>query len=667
MSSELESRYGRDEWGAELVQAMATAITVRRLYPAEHPSCLRALERLVNALEPFYGDKGSACVESDEGKLLVNGEEAQGATDLTSWLSEQFRRRLIKGIVIDAQVEPTALVELSGLLGGRIQGMTLEDLRKRLEDASGEHVRVLESAYSRDVTDGSIDKVMAGHEWLLAMTHTAASLVLPPEAQALVHRLESMNEGENADEEVDMVAMIAQCAAERFGDAVPDDSHRMEILLTHVLGQLKHETEGEVQEPSTFQRRQLLGMLVQRILGRTPNLIGAIAESAGPLLGQIRARSVGRNPGEVLRHLFMRTLGKSTGDQPAGDQPETQTDDGASDAVDGAYLLTEFKRMGVNGGLPSRINRAEVARDFVVFLADWASSGMSERRRERARSRLREIVAEEIALPGRYPGQVLHILCGAEGGPLDLAMRKEIFRDVDCETFMGYLVRHVRTEAERAAGLRGAWEVLGEDVIEEIVRWTAQHRDDARSHELLKTAVGALTKEIAAFLMGLKGDSAAEGAGLAMEISERLDALEQTELLSALAMRLGDATPVGMGVRLARVSSASARRALREWLTSVSGKRRRAFAEKLLSADDAGTVEAASEIATGTGVWRKMYPERRAAIQALASAGGARARDALTTIARERWRFLSRERRSCARLAREALARLAVTDRQAPK
>ena len=661
-ASEGSDLYGHSGTSTELLQAMATAITVRRLYPAEHPSCLRALERLVSTLEPFYGEKGRVFVDTEEGALRVNKQEVRGAADLAAWLSGQMRRRLIKGFVVDSQVEPNELAALCGLMAERLLGLGVDDLRERLKQTSGEHVKVHESAYSRDVVDASIDDVTAGQEWLLAMSHTAASLVLPLEAKALVERLEDMSVGEEV-EEADVVGIVAECASKRFGGAIPDDSYRMELLLTHTLGALKHETEGGAEEPSTFRRRELLGMLVQRILGRTPGLIGAIAESSGPLLGQIRARSIGRNPGEVLRHLFMRTPGKGEVTMPEETRSDEQPAEEKSDTVDAAILMEGLERLSDAGGLPDAIRQTDLTGDFVGFLTDLIASEEAPSRRERARERLRELIADEIDRPGKCPASVvLNVLSGGEDDRIGLAARQALFSGVDSAALLDYLERELTTDRDRVSGLRAALEVLGDDVIDEIVQRATRESDHQESRSLVDVALGALAKEIAFFLTGLKGDRRAQTVRLAIEVSQHLDTLEQAQLLSALVAELAEEAPEEMIVYLARVPSAIARRALREWVAMVPQDRRRAFARKLLSERDAAAVEATVDIAAGMGAWRKMYPERQAAIQTLGSTNPARARDVLSRVAREgRW-SLSGQKRSCARLARTVLARLARKD-----
>ena len=316
-----------DTPASTLIRAFAGAVATHRLYSAEHPSSVNALAELVAAMDPLLCEDDRLRVESVKGGLAVNGHPVSRPPGMVNWLSDQLRRRLIKAVVISAQVEPAELGRLCLLFTGRIEGTDVRRERRDLDEVRSPNIEILELEYRDAATAALPQRALVEEDWLLAMYQTADAVVLPPEANVLANRLEQMSlmhgYGEDA-EEVDVFRMLAQAAADTFEDALPEDSYKMELLMTHIVGALDNELEHEFKDVSTFRRRQVLGMAAQRILKKTPDLIVSIAESAGPLLPQIQARSRGRNPGEMLTHLFMRT------DRASEDVEQTVATEGES-------------------------------------------------------------------------------------------------------------------------------------------------------------------------------------------------------------------------------------------------------------------------------------------------------------------------------------------------
>ena len=74
------------------VQAVAAAVSTHRLYHPQHPSCLLALENVVGAMEPFFSEADTLCLEleSQEQGLLLNGDAVTRPPGL-AWKMHGFK------------------------------------------------------------------------------------------------------------------------------------------------------------------------------------------------------------------------------------------------------------------------------------------------------------------------------------------------------------------------------------------------------------------------------------------------------------------------------------------------------------------------------------------------------------------------------------------------
>lgn len=643
-----------------LIQAFAAAVATHRLYPTEHPSSVAALGALVAAMEPLFGKENRLCIESEKGGLRVNDVEVTRPPALANWLSDQLRRRLVKGVVISSQVEPGELGKLCLLFTKRAKGTDLREARALMDDVRGEHLQMLELEYRDEGTAPSPSRSLLAEDWHLAMQQTEDAVILPREANVLANRLEQMSlmHGYEEDvEEVDVFKMLAAAAAETFEEALPDDSYKMELLMTHIIATLDHQIEHEFEGTSTFRRRQVLGMAAQRILKKTPDLIVSIAESAGPLLSQIQTRSRGRNPGEMLTHLFMRTDRASEDvKQTVAKVTEAPEQKQRSTPLDPKALLEKARQVGKDKrDAPGAVDRADVAHHYAALLAVTAGLADTPERIKQARETLARFVAEEMSTPRpRMARDVAAILDGTTAA-LPLDTRKKIFSAIPCRALLAYLAQELSDQDECKRALRAAWEVMGDRALEEVVALASQGTDPAFG----RLAAEALSDKLAPYIATSAGSGGPHAVDLAMAVADHLGELEQAEMFSKFVRQLGPEAPPSVAMRLARFPSVMALRVLRDWLMAAPRGTRTAFVDKLLGGADAGGLPIVADIALGPGVLKKAYAHRRAAVEALARAGTARGREVLAQIgASARW-SLSAEKRALASCARSLEARMA--------
>jgi len=654
-----------DTSASALIRALAAAVATHRLYSSEHPSTVNALAQLVAAMDPLFREDDRLRVETEKGGLSVNGRPAARPPGMVSWLSDQLRRRLIKAVVISAQVEPAELGTLCLLFTRKIEGTDVRRERRDLDEVRSPNVEILELEYRDAATAALAQRAFVEEDWLLAMHQTADAVVLPPETNVLVNRLEQMSlirgYGEDA-EEVDVFRMLAQAAADTFKEALPDDSYQMELLMTHIVGALDGELEHEFRDTSTFRRRQVLGMAAQRILKRTPDLIVSIAENAGPLLPQIQARSRGRNPGEMLTHLFMRTDRASENvKQTVAKVSESPEERRRSTPLDPAVLLEKVDRLGPGRQTaPRPVDEAEVAHHYVVFLATLVGRAEAPENARQAREALGRFVTEELdAKKLALAGDLAGLLEGTAGGP-SLEARRDAFSEIPCRKLLSYLLAELTDAEERNRALRAACDVMGDLVLDDLIVLSSESADTA----FAASVADALSDRLVPYISASARKRGARVADLTLAAAEHLDDLEQVQLFSKVMDQLGSGTPSAITMALAGHVSVMALHGLREWLSGVSHETRAAFAAHLLARPDAGTCAVTADIALGAGDWKRDYPHREGALEALARAGTARAREVLADVGRSaRW-SLSARSRALARYARDRLSDLDNSDRE---
>jgi len=647
-----------------LIRALAAAVATHRLYSPEHPSSVNALAELVAAMDPLFSNDDRLRVESEKGGLTVNGRPVSHPPGMVSWLSDQLRRRLIKAVIISAQVEPAELGRLCLLFTRRIEGTDVRRERRDLDEVRSPNLEILELEYRGAATASLAQSALVEEDWLLAMCQTADAVVLPPEANVLANRLEQMSlmhgYGEDA-EEVDVFRMLAQAAADTFEEALPDDGYQMELLMTHIVGALDSELEHEFKDTSTFRRRQVLGMAAQRILKKTPDLIVSIAESAGPLLPQIQARSRGRNPGEMLTHLFMRTDRASEDvKQTVAKEGESPQEKRPSTPLDPVALLEKVNKLGKERKTPpGAIDEAEVAHHYVVFLATLVGRSDSPENARHAHEALGRFVTDQMEAKKLALARDLAGLLEGTSGGLSLEARREAFSEIPCRKLLSYLVAGLTDPEERSRALRAAWDVMGDLVLDDLIVLSSESTDTA----FAALAADALSDKLVPYITESARKGGARAADLTLAVAEHLDDLERVQLFSKVMDQLGPETPSAITMTLAGHSSVMALRVLREWLSGVSEEARTAFAADLLARPDAGRCAVTAEIALGAGGLKRDYTHRKGALEALSRAGTTRARQVLADVGRSaRW-SLSARRRALARYARNRLSDLDDSER----
>lgn len=646
-----------DAPASALIQALAGAVATHRLYPVEHPSSVNALAGLVAAMDPLFREDDRLRVETEKDALTVNGHPVTRPPAMVNWLSDQLRRRLIKAVIISAQVEPAELAKLCLLFTGRIEGTDLREERRQLDEVRCPNLEILELEYRDAATAAIPRRTVVEEDWRLAMYQTADAVVLPPEANILANRLEQMSLMHGYEEdakEVDVFRMLAQAAADTFNEALPDDSYKMELLMTHIVGALDDELQHEFRDTSTFRRRQVLGMAAQRILKRTPDLIVSIAEHAGPLLPQIQARSRGRSPGEMLTHLFMRTDRASEEvEQTVAKVTESPEEKQRSTPLDPVALLAKVDRLGTKRETaPAAVDKNEVTHHYVVFLATLVGRADAPEKAREAREALGRFVTEEMdARNFKLARDVAGILEGTTG-KLSIEERREAFAEIPCRKMLSYLAAGLADRQERNRALRAAWEVMGDLVLDDLIVLASEDTDSTFG----KLAADALSDKLVPYIARSAAKEGSRVAKLTLAVADHLDELEQVQLFSKVVDQLGSETPWAITMRLAGHSSVMALRVLREWLSGAPEAVRAAFAGDLLARDDAARCAITAEIALGAGVWKRTYVHRARALQVLARAGTTRAREVLDEVGRSaRW-SLSGKRRALAGHAREQLA-----------
>ena len=667
MSDEESNRPIEESPASGFVQAIGAAVSAHRLYPPEHPSCLLALERLVSALEPLFRDADVVFVENQEDGLYLNGERVTRPSGLVLWLSDQLRRRLIKAIGISADLEPADLSALCNMLAASVRAADSDALRERLGAIRSQHVRIVESAYRAEESTGAPDDGLIQEAWRLAIGQVTGVVVEPREAKAMTSRLEKLSELHGRDdprEEVDVLALLAGCTTEKFGEELPEDSRNLELLLSHILAKLHKLFEEGAEAPSSFRRRQILGNVAQHILSRTPGLISSIAQSAGPLTPQVQARTHGRTPGEVLQHLFMRTPEENRPPECVVETVDTKAPSGGDQSrvepVEAVALLDELPSADAAAEvIPRAVNDVDVMTGLLDMLVHWITGSEAPAQREIAADYLHDTVHQEVNEPSRsIAGKVLGLLDGSIDEGLTLGLRRQLFEKLDCRTLLLYFLRELPTRQERVHALRTAWEVLGDQVLQETIRCCVEETDEDVRAEFGMFAGEALAVELAPLLAQMAGKSDERSIALTLAVVDRLEPLEQAQLLKNTLGSLGRETPLPLVLRLVSMSSAVAHKALRDWVDGVNVDGRRAFAEHLLSEERIADLEITADIAAGRGAWRRLYPQREKAIAALASSQTVRARQALKHTARRAVWSLSRARRALGKLARATLAEL---------
>ena len=576
-----------------------------------------------------------------------------------------MRRRLIKRVVVACQLEPHELSALCALLAAGIREVDADQLRSRLDEVRNEHIEIVELEYSDVDRAGLPGEELIEQEWRLAVGQIASSTILPFEAEVMVDRLEefsTLHQGEGATEEVDIIGMLAAAAARRFGGDLPQDSTHMELMVTHLLGALDSQLQQDWHEPSAFRRRQILGVMAQRILNQTPRLISSIAQSAGPMLAQVEARSQGRNPGEVIQHLFMRTPDQQAPAQEAGHPPGDLAQTPAArrqtrrEPLDPSSLVTKMPNVTPAEALSVRIDPPEIMSEFLDVLVRWIVHEESASQRESAVDYLHEFIAREINAPSRALGQeILALLTGSIADELTPALRQELFSGLDCHALLMYLQAALPDRQDFVGSLRAARQVLGEPFVRETIRCCVGRSAKTVGQPVIAAAAQALAAQMAPAIARDARNDPLRMVRLALAVVEHLDPLEQAQLLSVFLGVMGSAAPMSLALRLARVPGAPATPTLREWTASIDRDTRQVFADLLLGERGIAGIELTVDIAAGERPWRKMYPQRERAIRALAGAPPARARASLSRLARfGRW-SPSPSKRALARLAREAL------------
>lgn len=653
------------------MQAVAAAVSTYRLYQGQHPSCLLALENVVEAMEPFFRRGDSVCLElDDEGQgLLLEGDAVTRPPGLALWLTDQLRRRLIKRVVIASQLEPGELSALCALIAAGVHERDADEMRSGLDEARSEHVEIVELEYSDLAGSGAPGKEVLEQEWRLAMGQTAGSVILPFEVEVMVSSLEKLSgvlQKDGATEEVDIISMLAAATAERFGADLPQDNARMELVLTHLLGAIDGQVQQDWQEPSTFQRRQILGMMAQRILNQSPHLISSIAQSAGPMLPQVEARSQGRNPGEVLQHLFMRTpddedatpgtsqeAGRSSA---AAAWARSATQETRRDPIDPSSLLAKMPDVTPAEGLSAGLDTQEITGELLDVLIRWIVHEEPTSQRECAIDYLHDFIVSEISAPSRLLGrEILALLTGDFPGELTPALRKELFSELDCHALLMYLHAALPERRDFVNGGRAAGEVLGEPLLHEAIQCCIGKTATTVTEAFIAGTAQALAAPMACAIARDASDAPQRMVHLALSVADHVDALEQAQLLSTLLRAMGPEAPLSLALRLAGVEGTLATRALREWVAAINHDKRRAFADQLSAEHGTAGMEVIVDIVAGERPWRTMCAQRIMAIRALPGSPSMRARESLARLARfGRW-SLSSSKRALARIARETL------------
>ena len=483
----------------------------------------------------------------------------------------------------------------------------------------------------------------------------------------MTDRLEKLSELHGKDdpvEETDLLALLAECSADRFGEGLPDDSKRMKLLLGHVLSVLHRHLQEGFQEPSTFRRRQMLGTMAQHILNRTPGLISSIAESAGPATPQVQARTRGRNPGEVLQNLFMRTPEENRPVECLVETTDTKAPPArqgkAPDPINATALIEQIPTTeAVSQSLPNEIEVAEVMDTFIEFLVGWVMEAEAAIQSEAAGDYLHEMIAGEVNHPSHsLAPQMLKLLDGTAADGLTIELRRKLFAGADIRSLLQYLLGELTTREDRVRSLRTAWKVLGDQVLQETIRCYVDEEDEAVRQDVATLAADALSAELAPMLARSDGKGGERLVALTMTVVDRLEPMEQAQLLRPFLAGLKEEAPLLLTVRVARIPSTVALQTLRDWIDSVNAETRQAFAAAFLSQKDIADLEVTADAAAGRGAWQKMTPERERAIRALVSAQTLRAREVLSEAARGAvWSFSS-SKRALGRLARKTLEQM---------
>ena len=644
-----------------LIQALASALGVYRLYADQHPSCLAVLERTVRALAPLFRDEGKVSLEVKEEGLLINGTPVTQPPELVRWFVTRLRRCLIKGVVIAPEVERERLSALFRLLAKRIEKSNVAQLRGQLDEIRSEHLSIFELDYSPQSAEEPDAATARQRDWFMAMNRAAPSVMTLVETNALASRLERLSLLHCPDaspEEADIVDVFARWIANTLDGEPLADDYQMELLLTHMLTALDGELERIFQEPATFRRRQVLGNVAGHLFKRTPDLIPHIAESAGVALVDREEGPKGINPAEVLKDLFVRTsVNAETGEKPALSGKALPAQRPSLRAADSAAMLERFSELCKSVlSLPGMIEKNEIMRHFVDFLAKWLTLGDAPSQSQDAVKRLQQIIADEVSLSRSGLASSVSTILGGHGvNGLSLDMRRSLFAELDCRELLRYLSKQLPTRLARARSLRAAWEVIGDSVLEEIIRLNSDGADARDVDDSDKLAAEALASELVPVIRRSAKPAGKRICGIAMAVADHLTTIDQSRLLSDVLGQLGANAPLDLALRVAGIPTALAQRGIRGWLEGVSHENRRSFAGRFLLLPDAGDLGITSEIASGLGVWRKMYPQRQAALDLLARSAGDKAQQLLEKVARAgRW-SLSAKTRSLAKFARRAL------------
>ncbi|MFH0962400.1 MAG: hypothetical protein V2A58_00140 [Planctomycetota bacterium] len=649
---------------SKLVQSLAVAVSTHRLYPPEHPFCIRSLERVILDLEPLFTDAGSLTLAVDGDSLRVNASPASHPVDLVRWLSTLLRGRLITEIYLTSDLEPNELVAFFGLIASTIKRPSPEELRKRLHSLAGDHLRLTELEYRLQPSPTESDASLAEQDWLLAIYHAADAALEPAETDALVSRLQELASSESPEplEEVNLLRLIASAASHAFGEHLADQGFRVEQLLGYLLRSLDSKLDPGLLLSAGFRRRQVFGVVAQRVLSESPDLIQSIAMSAGPLLPQIQARAQSVPPGEALMHLFMRSPSPDTSQRPDAPPPSSPSPRPEDKPFDPDRLLEGLKALILSDvanryALPSCLDPDEITREYSRFLAGQAASGQSSPFHEAALGQLRTLFANELAFPGSPAAvQVIALLAEGQHARLPLSFRQSLFSTANPRHLLRYVEREIPSRDGRIRALRVAKEMLGEPFLEEAVKYVVDLGDTpqaAKWHPLLAETFGP---DLTGVLARLSQHPARGLVPIALHLADRLELSERLDLLTPLLNHLGPTAPLDLPVRLARIPTPFALKPLNAWLPRVPLETRRTFADRILSLPNAGDLHVTAEIAAGKTFWRTMFPQRAAALAALSRSSLERSRELLHALSRKGRFSLSRAKRDLARSARTLLA-----------